>query len=606
MSSDHQPPTDARIADALRSLCDRLVTQLRPDGFWEGMLSSSALSTATAVSAMALSNTGRDRLDADIARIRNGVAWIAEHQNADGGWGDTIDSPSNLATTLLAASALRLAAPLDIVAPAKVVEQANQYLTHQTAVWRDAIDAVPSGDITAKSDLARAIQAAYGADRTFAVPILMNCALAGLVPWRDVPRLPFELAIAPHGWYKLLRLHVVSYALPALIAIGLSIEHHRPTGFGLRRAIRRWVRPRVLAKLANIQPSHGGFLDAAPLTSFVAMGLVPVFGREQPVAARCLDFLRQSQREDGSWPIDTNLSVWVTSSAVAALDAAGSFVPSDYEQSHRCRIIDWITERQYGDVHPFTNAAPGGWGWTHLPGGVPDGDDTSGAILVLNSPSRKERVAAGVQWLLQLQNRDGGWPTFCRGWGKLPFDQSSPDITAHAIRAIHSADPTGWNPVWQEAIRRGRRYLGRVQQSDGSWVPLWFGNQSAPGQNNPVLGTALVLRALEIVDDDGQQGARGVKYLCGAQNADGGWGGADGVASSIEETALAVSALAGWREVPAADASMAQGVEYLLQASGRPTLDPAPIGLYFARLWYSEQLYPLIWTVEALGRAASR
>ena len=29
---------------------------------------------------------------------------------------------------------------------------------------------------------------------------------------------------------------------------------------------------------------------------------------------------------------------------------------------------------------------------------------------------------------------------------------------------------------------------------------------------------------------------------------------------------------------------------------------PAPIGLYFSSLWYSERLYPLIWTVGALGR----
>jgi squalene-hopene/tetraprenyl-beta-curcumene cyclase len=32
--------------------------------------------------------------------------------------------------------------------------------------------------------------------------------------------------------------------------------------------------------------------------------------------------------------------------------------------------------------------------------------------------------------------------------------------------------------------------------------------------------------------------------------------------------------------------------------------DPAPIGFYFAKLWYYERLYPFIWTVGALGRAA--
>jgi squalene-hopene/tetraprenyl-beta-curcumene cyclase len=31
--------------------------------------------------------------------------------------------------------------------------------------------------------------------------------------------------------------------------------------------------------------------------------------------------------------------------------------------------------------------------------------------------------------------------------------------------------------------------------------------------------------------------------------------------------------------------------------------EPSPIGFYFAKLWYFEKLYPLIFTVAALGRA---
>ncbi|MFM7517555.1 MAG: hypothetical protein ACKO3V_11480 [Pirellula sp.] len=98
-------------------------------------------------------------------------------------------------------------------------------------------------------------------------------------------------------------------------------------------------------------------------------------------------------------------------------------------------------------VHPFTNAAPGGWSWTPLSGGVPDADDTPGAMLALKVFYREAtgdakqqaelagQAIAGAKWLIDLQNRDGGIPTFCRGWGTLPFDRSNPDITAHAIRA---------------------------------------------------------------------------------------------------------------------------------------------------------------------------
>ena len=37
---------------------------------------------------------------------------------------------------------------------------------------------------------------------------------------------------------------------------------------------------------------------------------------------------------------------------------------------------------------------------------------------------------------------------------------------------------------------------------------------------------------------------------------------------------------------------------------GGTQFDATPIGLYFAKLWYDEKLYPLVFTVAALERAA--
>ena len=92
--------------------------------------------------------------------------------------------------------------------------------------------------------------------------------------------------------------------------------------------------------------------------------------------------------------------------------------------------------------------------------------------------------------------------------------------------------------------QRGLAYLAQQQRKDGSWLPLWFGNQHAPDDINPVYGTAKVLAAyrdLGIVDRP--QAQRGIEYLLSVQNADGGWGGARDTPSSVEETALAVEAL---------------------------------------------------------------
>ena len=73
--------------------------------------------------------------------------------------------------------------------------------------------------------------------------------------------------------------------------------------------------------------------------------------------------------------------------------------------------------------------------------------------------------------------------------------------------------------------------------------------------------------------------------------------------SSQEETALAVAALAAWAETPATSAALFRGVEYLIRGPNCAVYRATPIGLYFSHLWYSEELYPLVWTIEALGRA---
>src|SRR5207247_2849173 len=87
-----------------------------------------------------------------------------------------------------------------------------------------------------------AIRRRYGKDRTFATPILTTCALAGLVSWDEVPPLPFELACLPQSWFRFLRLQVVSYALPALIAIGQAVHHHPPPWNPITRLL-RWLSP---------------------------------------------------------------------------------------------------------------------------------------------------------------------------------------------------------------------------------------------------------------------------------------------------------------------------------------------------------------------------
>jgi squalene-hopene/tetraprenyl-beta-curcumene cyclase len=281
-------------------------------------------------------------------------------------------------------------------------------------------------------------------------------------------------------------------------------------------------------------------------------------------------------------------------------------------------VKDWLLSQQYRERHPFTDAAPGGWAWTDLSGGVPDADDTPGVLLALKvllsgSDDSAVRAAAeaGVVWLLDLQNRDGGIPTFCRGWGALPFDRSSPDLTAHTLRAWRvwrDEMPSSLRIRIDRATEKGLAYLLREQRPDGSWRPLWFGNQHRrDDEENPTYGTAKVLLALGEIDRAGDAMKRGATWLRSHQNEDGGWGAARGTTpSTIEETALALSALTflhSTSPLPAILPALARGFAWLDHATdGGTRFEASPIGFYFARLGYFERLYPVVWTVEALGR----
>ena len=94
----------------------------------------------------------------------------------------------------------------------------------------------------------------------------------------------------------------------------------------------------------------------------------------------------------------------------------------------------------------------------------------------------------------------------------------------------------------------------------------------------------------------------GREYLYCVQKDDGSFGGDATSPASLEETAVALQALVS--EGVNAREKVLLSVQWLVTATASGTrFPPAPIGLYFARLWYHEQLYPVIWTLSALCAA---
>ncbi|MSR31221.1 MAG: squalene--hopene cyclase [Gemmataceae bacterium] len=576
-----------RLENAWRLNKARLLDHRQPGGYWQGELSTSALSTALA--AAALSHAGSTKVDLALS----GLEWLAQNQNTDGGWGDTTISHSNISTTALVLASFR-------------ITRREKEFANTVAKAQEWLRAKYGADFS----LAKTVKERYGKDHTFSVPILATCAIADMVPWKEVPSLPFELGCLPQSWFRFLGLPVVSYALPALLAIGQCIHHHQASRVLPLRWLRDLCRGRANKVLAKIQPTNGGFLEATPLTAFVALTLSASGLGQTPVVLQCLDFLEKSARPDGGWAIDTNLATWVTSLSVNALASSGELDTLE----DKSLLAEWILNQQYRTRHPYTGADPGGWSWTPLPGGVPDADDTPGALLALThlGVPPGEWLDNGVKWLSGLQNRDQGMPTFCRGWGTLPFDRSGCDLTAHTLRAIAPWYLDEIYPVSSEVQRRlgpdmerlydgGLYFLYNQQSPEGAWLPLWFGNQFAPEETNPVFGTTRVLAAFrDLGMTSDSRALAGVRYLEQAQNHDGGWGGAPGCPSSLEETGLALDVLCAFTTGPNV---LHRGLLWLINAVENGQLEnPTPIGFYFARLWYWERLYPVIFALGGLGR----
>ena len=618
-----------QVERAWENACRELLSRSGSKG-WRGRLSSSAIATAVSLAALHFADAAKH---AD--EVRRAVGFLLSDQNEDGGWGDSPGSPSNLAATLLTWSALNLvfddSADVGLAVPANPSPEAmqiqkagmderpeppvvhnGQHSIEQAEAWLHT----KSGGLTA-GEIAGALGKRYGKDKTFAGPILMFATACGCfgsrrTAWADVCQLPFELAAAPPVLWKWLRLAVVSYGLPALIAVGLARHRNRPTRNPITRCLRNLCVGRVLRLCESMQPLNGGFEEAPPLTGFVAVGLTVAGHGDSIVVKRGVEFLVNGQRTDGSWPIDTDLATWVTTLSVNALsehpDGGDILLPEQ-----RLSILKWILDQQHGEPHPLTYTEPGGWAWTDLAGAMPDADDTPGAMLAIrrlaeNPADHHGSVEAAANWLMSIQNRDGGMPTFNKGWGKLPFDRSCPDLTSHVLRAFcewrgdfskSMADRT------EQSARRMLKYLVACQQTDGSWAPLWFGNQhSGSKQANRIYGTAQTVIALKAVRDEGyaEVGAYleyACEWLARIQQGDGSWGSDEtGRPASIEETALAVRALIAGGNMVAAE----RGMAWLLKETQIGTyFPPAPIGLYFAVLFYSETMYPLVWTLTALG-----
>jgi hypothetical protein len=119
--------------------------------------------------------------------------------------------------------------------------------------------------------------------------------------------------------------------------------------------------------------------------------------------------------------------VWRQSMALLALDGAGA-VPAK-------KAVDWLAGQQCGDGS-FTayRADAARTGKKCDPDGTPS--DINATALALQALAavggRSDTVREGVEWLISVQNKDGGW-------GSAPRAASDANSTSLVIGALHTA-----------------------------------------------------------------------------------------------------------------------------------------------------------------------
>jgi squalene-hopene/tetraprenyl-beta-curcumene cyclase len=311
--------------------------------------------------------------------------------------------------------------------------------------------------------------------------------------------------------------------------------------------------------------------------------------------------------------------VWDTALAVTALIDAG--VPSD--DAAVSRAAEWLVANEIrvrGDWSVRRpDLVPSGWAFEFANDGYPDIDDTTEVVLGLRrvTPAAEEMRAAidrGVQWVIGMQSRDGGWGAFdADNTGelayKLPFcdfgaviDPPSADVTAHAVEML-AAEGLAATP----SARRGVAWLLDTQEPDGSWFGRWGANY--------IYGTGAVIPALVAagISPSDNRIRRAVRWLEAHQGADGGWGEdmrsyddpewVGRGASTPSQTAWALLALiaAGDRDSAAASRGIRWLVEHQRPDGGWD--EPYFTGTGFpGDFFINYHLYRLVFPLSALGR----
>lgn len=374
--------------------------------------------------------------------------------------------------------------------------------------------------------------------------------------------------------------------------------------------------------LARVE-ADGTLYNYSTSTFFMVFALLARgYSPRDPHIAKAVVGLRDSvcQTPEGSHLQLATSAVWDTSLLAHALQQSGLSANHPAIASAN-RYLLAKQQHTYGDWKIRNPAGhPGGWGFSDFNTLNPDIDDTTAALRALRAQSRLDKTTAaawkrGLDWILSMQNDDGGWPAFekntdsalirnlpIEGSDTVSTDPSSADLTGRTLEFL------GRYAGYKESdapVQKAIRWLLTHQEADGSWYGRWGIAY--------VYGTWAAITGLAAVGVTSTHPAvqKAVAWLLGTQNADGGWG--ESCHSDEKKTYVPLGASTPSQTAWALDALIAvspeptppilRGIDFLSRQSqatswsvSYPTGGGRPGGTYFA--YHS---YRFIWPLLALG-----
>ena len=628
--------------------------QLQEDDFhWCQELESNP--TVTAEYVFLCQALGRN-LDRERAPL---TSWLLGQQKADGSYGMAFNCPGDVSTTAEVYLALKI------------------------------LGADPQQEHMLR---ARAFVLEKGGMAQVRIFTRIFFAMFGLFDWRDVPALPAELIFMPPSCPVNIY-SMASWARGTIVPL-LIMGHHKPI-YDLPQPADRsfthelWLQGRptrvpYLPTWKALFKEHGlSWTTFFSISDVLLKAYDKVHNKRLRQAAlrRCAAWVLERQEAHGDWagifpPMLNNLlalplqGYGVDSEPMRlGLEAMERFA---WEDARGRRIqacvspvwdsllsliglrdacvdgadprlqgaADWIAARQIterrGDWAVYRpGLAPGGWSFEYSNNWYPDVDDTAAVLLALlkQDPKRASSptVLRAVEWILGMQNRDGGWGAFDADNDKTflndaPMtdmralcDPSTADVTGRIVEALgllaQTPDcvPAPLLARMRQACQVAVRLLGSMQETTGAWFGRWGVNY--------IYGTSNVLCGLSRVPDLASPlvCGRAVAWLRRVQNLDGGWGeGLDSYTdaaraaqgpSTASQTAWALMGLLAW--APATDQAIEKGVAWLVRnqaidSTGTGTwIEPETTATGFPGHFYVRyDLYRHYFPMMALGRYA--